>query len=345
MSYAAKKLVRLIGSVALITCSQLAFAETRALLIGVSGYPSLPENRRLRGPANDVQIMRNALVQSGVPADHVRLLADGIAGSSALPTRQAILDALSLLAEQSKLGDWAVVYFSGHGSQQPQPPGRRNYVEGDGMDEIFLPFDIGRWDGSKMTVQGAILDDEIGVALASLSRNGARVWAIFDTCHAGGMAKARSLHCAEEGCSVSRYVSPRALGVPEQVLSQPKQRRSKLRNGLQNDNNSVYFFASQKDEPAAEEPLPDLLSSAQETYSTTSRSVTAVPKRYFGLFTYLIAKTLPGWQGSFSTLATHLAEYYKARPYPTPLFEGGLANTPDFSSKKRPMEKKTADRP
>jgi hypothetical protein len=322
-----------------IAAWQLAFAETRALLIGVSGYPSLPENRRLRGPANDVQIMRDALVQSGVRSNRVRVLADGVAGSTSLPTREAILDAMRTLADQSKPDDWVIVYISGHGSQQPQPPGTHAYTEPDGMDDIFLPYDIGRWDGSKMAVEGAILDGEIGLALASISGTGARVWTIFDTCHAGGMAKGLPAKCAEEGCPVNRYVSPRTLGVPEQALSQMKPLRSKKSNRLQTADNMVYFFASQKDEPAAEEPLPDLLSFAQEKQSVPVAPGKAVPKRYFGLFTYLIAKALPSWQGNFSALANHVAERYKTRPYPTPLFEGNLGHTPDFSAKARSAEK------
>lgn len=322
-----------------ISSFQRSYAETSALLVGVSGYPSLPENRRLRGPANDVQILRDALVQSGVPEGRVRVLADGVAGSSALPTRQAILDAMRTMAEQSKPDDWVIIYLSGHGSQQPQPPGKHAYIEPDGMDDIFLPYDIGRWDGSKMAVPGAILDDEIGLALASISRTGAGVWAIFDTCHAGGMAKGLPAKCAEEGCPVNRYVSPRTLGVPEHALSQMKPLRSKKSNRLQTANNTVYFFASQKDEPAAEEPLPDLLSSAQEKQSMPVAPGKTVPKRYFGLFTYLIAKALPSWQGNFNALANHVAERYKTRPYPTPLFEGNLGHTPDFSAKARSAEK------
>lgn len=335
---------RLVGVIAL-TAWQLTFAETSALLIGVSGYPSLPENRRLRGPANDVQIMRDALVQSGVPLSNVRLLADSVTGSSALPTRQAILSAMRTLAEQAKPNDWVIIYLSGHGSQQPQPPGKQTYIEPDGMDEIFLPYDIGRWDGSKMAIQGAISDDEIGLAMDAITRKGARIWAIFDTCHAGGMAKGLSVGCAEEGCPVDRYVSPRTLGVPDHVLSQNNPRRTKPPNKLQTANSPVYFFASQKAEPAAEEPLPDLLAIAQDKLSGPSSSGKPVPKRYFGLFTYLIATALPNWHGNFSALASHVAERYKTRPYPTPLFEGDLGHTPDFFAKLKSAEKNITFKP
>ena len=105
---------------ALFSCAS-SYADTYALLVGVSGYPSLAESRRLRGPANDVQLMRAALIQQGVASNAITTLADGVKGSQALPTRQNILAGMRVLATQAKPGDWAIVYFSGHGSQQPQP--------------------------------------------------------------------------------------------------------------------------------------------------------------------------------------------------------------------------------
>ena len=326
-----------------LTLGQLTYAETRVLLVGVSGYPSLPEHRRLRGPANDVQIMRAGLLKAGVTANQIRILADGAVDSSALPTRQAILDSMRMLAEQARPKDWVIVYFSGHGSQQPQLPGKHAYTEPDGLDEIFLPYDIGKWDGSKMAVQGALIDDEIGHALEAISRKGASIWAIFDTCHAGGMAKAALADCSTDGCPVTRFVSPSALGVPEQSLHQAKPGRTKPtgtaarmpnNTGTGTDtNNPVFFFASQKDEPAAEEPLPDPLGAS------------GAPKRYFGLFTYLLAQALPNWSDDLGALASHIAQRYKARPYPTPLFEGALSQTPDFFAKQQIGAKKSSTPP
>jgi hypothetical protein len=154
-----------------------AFSETHALLVGVSGYPSLPEARRLRGPANDVQLMREALLRGGVPSSAIRVLADGVPQSAALPTRNEILGSLQSLSLQVKQEDWVILYFSGHGSQQPQPPGPHAYIEPDGLDEIFLPYDIGRWDGGKMMVGNAIVDDEVGEAMDAITHRGAREYA------------------------------------------------------------------------------------------------------------------------------------------------------------------------
>ena len=56
-----------------------ALAETRALVVGVSGYPALAETLRLTGPKNDSREFANTIVRLGVPAANVTVLADGVA--------------------------------------------------------------------------------------------------------------------------------------------------------------------------------------------------------------------------------------------------------------------------
>lgn len=311
-------------AVGLLCLALPALAAPQALLVGVSGYPALPEARRLRGPRNDVPLMRDALQRAGMPPEGIVLLADGVPGSAGLPTRSAILAALAALAAGAGSGDWVVVYFSGHGSQQPQPPvppGSGRYVEPDGLDEIFLPYDIGRWDGRIGTVQGALVDDEIGDALAAISARGARVWAIFDTCHAGDMA--RTWHGAQPGRSY-RAVPPQALGVPAGRAVRPPGPRSAA--APPPAGGRVVFYASHPDEPAAEEPLPP-----------PGGAPNAALKVY-GYFTWLIAQELGRQAGqptaTLATLAERVAQRYASRPYPTPLFEGDLNQVPNFFSRR-----------
>ncbi len=304
-------------------------AKTHALLIGVSGYPSLPQADRLIGPANDVRLIRAALLRQGVRSSSIRILADGVSGSIGLPTRREILAALADLEFRAEAGDWVIVYFSGHGSQQKQLSNHPSYVEPDGLDEIFLPYDIGRWDGSQMVVENAISDDEIGLAIDALRRKNIRVWAIFDTCHAGDMAKSLSLQPEQP---LFRYIHPKVLGVPSEFsggdavvtpksldshtsrtprsIALSRQPKQIPQPGL------VIFYASQPEEPAAEELLPNPILQG-------SRNAMAA-KLYFGYFTYLIAKSMPGWRGSFRQLAEKISQYYDRRPYPTPSFEGSL---------------------
>lgn len=317
-------------AVALLAGAVPLQAAPQALLVGVSGYPSLPEARRLRGPRNDVPLMRDALLRAGMSAAGVTLLADGVPGSRALPTRQAILSAMADLAARATPGDWVVVYFSGHGSQQPQPrlpAGSGAHREPDGLDEIFLPYDIGDWDGRAGGVRGALVDDEIGAALAAITARGARVWAIFDTCHAGDMA--RSWQGAAPGVS-HRNVPPDALGVPATAGALPSPRRTPTAP----PGGAVVFYAAQPDEPALEEPLPEA--------GAAGAPGSGAQRRVHGYFTWLIAQALaqqggaardPAQPGTtLAALARRVAQGYASRPFPTPLFEGNLAQVPNFFS-------------
>jgi hypothetical protein len=309
-------------------------AATHALLIGVSGYPTLPEQRRLKGPANDVQLLRAALLKIGVPPQQIEVLADTVPGSAGLPTRQAILASMDQLGQRAKSGDWVVLYFSGHGSQQPQTVRPGVSIEPDGLDEIFLPYDVGTWDPTRKVVQGAIIDDEIGDGIAKLTSRQVNVWAIFDTCHAGDMAKGT---VSLAGGPVTRFVAPTALGVPnDKVVGGVAIKRRKSGDGTSKgmqlpspvaagpaSERLVAFYASHADEPAAEESL-----AVPAELARTGGG--AEPRRYFGLFTYLIAEALRSPPASFRRLAQQLTERYKARPYPTPLFEGPIDKSPDF---------------
>ena len=315
---------------------QSAFATTRALLIGVSGYPNLPVKKQLLGPKNDVQLLRAALIHSGLSPAQITVIADGVAGSVALPTRNQILTQLRLLADRSQEGDWAIIYFSGHGSQQPQAlTSSTSYIEPDGLEEIFLPYDVAKWDEKQQKVEGALIDDEIGAVLEYFDKRNVKVWAIFDTCHAGGMLK--SLVDKPDG-AVSRFVNPVELGVPAILMKTAVEvaakkgsasktwdgdSRARNRHLLQNKSSDrqFVFYASQADEPSAEEPLPP---PALWPHAKSSE------RMYFGLFTYLIANELPGWSGKFSEIASRVRSGYHARPYPTPSFDGNLAVQPNF---------------
>lgn len=303
-----------------------AGASIHALLVGVSGYPNLPERYHLRGPANDVALLRVALQRAGVPGTQVTVLADGVDGSAALPTRANILGGIAAMAERAQRGDWVLVVLAGHGSQQPQTLARRSasgaYIEPDGLDEMFLPYDVSGWRGDLGTVANGLLDDEIGVALGQLVHAGLKVWVVFDTCHAGDMAKGSANPSAHRRV---RFVPPRALGVPE-ALSRKSTKLSArqapppprpLTTRSPGPGKLVIFSASQADEPAAEEQLPvpdwalDALGSSQ-------------PERHFGLFSHQIALALPQWDGKFASLVQTVGQAYRRRPYPTPVFEGDV---------------------
>lgn len=186
---------------ALLFQSVAAHAETRALLIGVSDYEA--DNvgiTDLKGPANDVRLMRDVLKARGVT--DIRILADGVAGG-VRPTRDAILAAFDTLTADVAAGDFVYIHFSGHGTRQPD----QNGDETDGYDEVFLAIDSTRAPVGDPQIPNAIVDDEIGAAVRRIRAQGADVWLVIDSCHAGTGIRAAASNVAP------RFVDPAALGV------------------------------------------------------------------------------------------------------------------------------------
>lgn len=296
----------------------LALASDHALLVGISNYPKI--GKRLEGPANDLRLMQALMRGMGLPEANIEILADGLPERSALPTRANILSALDGLAQRAQPGEWAVVYFSGHGTQLPQTAATRSrYVEPDGMDSAFLPHDVEHWNPRRKMVVGAIVDDEIGIALRRIAAGGAKVWAIFDTCHAGDMTRGPGSGPAP---AVSRFVAPGELGVP---LARPAMALKATYGGgatssrtlgvtvrLESAAGSTWVasYAAQRDEPALEESFVDPLH--------------GIETRRYGVFTYHLFQLAHTKRLTFAELAQQVRDAYSDRPFPTPYFEGRL---------------------
>ena len=168
-----------------LNLSSKAIAQTkRALLVGVNQYPFLNEDVQREGPGNSVILMEDLLLDFGF-AD-VRKLhdTDPTGTPDKLPTKANIENQMKKLIADTKAGDQIVLYFTGHGAQQPAP---ENSTEPDGKDELFLPRDTKGWaqDGEQGTVQNAIVDDQIGQWLDQLKNRKALVTVILDCCHSG----------------------------------------------------------------------------------------------------------------------------------------------------------------
>ena len=203
-----------------------AFAASRtyhALLVACTDYPNLPQKNWLIGPKNDAVLVRDYLL-SNVPApvkfapENVTVLADGVDGAAGSPTHAAIKAALADLAAKVQRDDFVYLHLSGHGAQQPQAKAGN---ETDGLDEIFLPADIGKWVDRDKGVPNALIDDEIGAALDAIRDKGAFVWAVFDCCHSGTATRA-----VEVDDETERKVECRAdLGIPDAAKMRAGARR------------------------------------------------------------------------------------------------------------------------
>lgn len=278
-----------------------------AVIVGVSQYPTLEPELQLEGPRNDVPLVLNWLQRTrAVPRSRMTVLADQVAQADGLPTRSAILNALNALPQRTVSGDTVFLYFAGHGSRQPQPG--QSWTKADGLDEIFLPRDVGRWAEGQQRVTGAIIGSEIGRLVDALRAQGVFVWLVFDSCHSA--TGARAIVNAQIR---SRGVAPGKLGAPERATAATdgtppfqlvRVSDRHLAGGY------VAFYAAQGSQTAPELPLP----------------AGASDRQVHGLFTFALLKSLAHVRaGSYREVAHRiLADYTITYPDTTPEFEGAL---------------------
>ncbi len=147
-----------------------------ALLIGINEYPKFAPRGQLSGCVNDVEVMRQALVNSfNFPENHVAVLTDRQA------TRKGILTAMRDLVQKVGQDDVVVVHYSGHGSQMTDLEGD----EPDGLDETIVPYDSGRAPYENRDIK----DDEIYLWLKDLTAKTSSVTLVFDCCHSGTITR------------------------------------------------------------------------------------------------------------------------------------------------------------
>lgn len=251
-----------------------------AVLVGVGRYEHLPKELHLNGPPNDVRLMRKYLItEEKFPKEHIISLTDG---GDILPMRAEIITALETLGERLAAGDFALLYFSGHGSRQPAKVG--DVEELDGYDEIFLPADVRGWDKKIGSVENAITDDEIGAYISSYRRKGADIWLIFDSCHSGTMTRG-----VGDDAVRTRKIPETALDIPER----PARNRSGTEMGVQTPTFAdgsleaargilVSFSAAHTSEEAPEMKLPKG-SQQQEDRGLLTHSIFTVLSRFPGI--------------------------------------------------------------
>ncbi|NUB46283.1 caspase family protein [Fertoebacter nigrum] len=288
--------------------------ENHALLIGASTYENLEERFWLKGPANDVALVESYLTTSApVPFDigNVTVLADGVPGKQA-PTLAAIRAAFADLTVRVQPGDFVYLHFSGHGSQAPAADPDS---ELDGLDELFLPVDVGPWSDEIGAVENALVDDEIGQMIDALRAKGADVWAVFDSCHSGTVTRAAPSGDDEVR---TRQLPPEALGLTEEAMNvttralpDPRAQAEAPFDAGEGEGSLVAFFAAQTNEVTPEKNLPK----------------GKAGRKPQGVFTYALFETLAAHPGAtYRQIGQEVLRNYAVRNLATatPLFEGDL---------------------
>ena len=289
---------------------------SHALLVGCTDYPNLSERYQLRGPANDVKLLREVLEKRfGFLAANIKTLAED-EGEENRPTRAHIQREFDRLTRIARPGDQIVILLGGHGSQQPdQFPPDPDDPEPDGLDETFLPCDVGAWDKQKQVVTNAIIDDELRAWTKKILAKGASLFVIVDACHSGTVLR-------DASDEVEREV-PAGTLVPQDALDLARKRAAEFYGQQRGDGapeespfkmaregSLVALYAAQSTEPTVERPMPP---------------DGTVTKRH-GLLTYAVCQLLMESKTplTYRELGQRVYAQYVQwhRTSPTPLIEG-----------------------
>jgi hypothetical protein len=278
-----------------------------ALLIGCTRYPNLGPEFQLTGPGNDVKLMEHVLREKLVFSPEKITVLSEAAGETRSPTYQNIEREFKRLAREAQAGDHVFILMCGHGSQQPADTDIPDNYEPDGFDETFLPRDVGPWDGGKVKVSNAIVDNQLGDWLKAIRARGAEVCIIVDSCHSGTMVRG-----SEE--EKARQISPTSL-IPKDVFDKARKE-------------AVAKAKAQK--PPAKKLVPDLVAiyAALPTESTYELPLPpgSTERKYYGILTYAICRVLDQAQTplTYRELVHRVRAQYVAwgRYWPTPFLEG-----------------------
>lgn len=191
---------------AFITLVAFSAAEAKnrkfGLFVGINTYSGgiLP----LKGCVNDATKMREAMTTKfGFKVADTTLLTDAAA------TRDGILTNLKKYEALAGAGDILVFHYSGHGTlfpdeyseeqdetkliymEEPNDEGVMEVIyERDTYDSAIVPFDA-RLRTSGKPWRNLILDDELYAIFGAITRKGAQVVLISDSCHSGSIDRAK----------------------------------------------------------------------------------------------------------------------------------------------------------
>lgn len=155
-------------------------AEKRALLIGISDYPTVKGHPELEWNdihgANDVEILTPTLQKHGFKTTSI---------INQEATAQNIRKQLSKFSSSLKAGDIVYLHFSCHG----QPIEDLDGDEADGWDEAIIPVDAQKvYSKDKYKGENHITDDELNRLFRTIRTKIGRkgyLTVVVDACHAG----------------------------------------------------------------------------------------------------------------------------------------------------------------
>lgn len=165
-------------TILILLAATIAFAEKRALVIGIGTYPDVDYGWHAIHGDNDVPIVVDMLLCNGYKQSNISTLTNNEA------TYTGIRHALQTLIRQAENGDVIYIHFSGHGQQITDFDGD----ESDGWDEAWIPYDALQEPTETYHGERHLLDDELNKYLLQLRANvgeKGKIIVVSDACHSG----------------------------------------------------------------------------------------------------------------------------------------------------------------
>ena len=192
----------LVAFLFLVAASSTSAAGNKyGLFVGINAYGG--GINPLKGCVNDATRMRDAMIMKfGFKEADTTLLTDAAA------TREAIMGNLQKYQTLAGPGDLFVFHYSGHGTLFPdaysdeQDETKLIYMEStNDKGEVEVMYERGTYDSAIVPVnardrsgkarRSLILDDELYAILGAITRKGAQVVLISDSCHSGSIDRAK----------------------------------------------------------------------------------------------------------------------------------------------------------
>ncbi len=157
------------------------WAETkRALLIGIEDYESVPGLVPLKGPGNDIRLVKHILMEKlDFEEQNIEVLRNKQA------THTGLRKAFEGLAQKIKQGDFIYIHYCGHGSQVRDRDGDEYPRE---FDQTWVPYGSRRTDVMGIDAYD-ITDDELHGWLDPIMEKTERVVFVSDCCHSGSVSR------------------------------------------------------------------------------------------------------------------------------------------------------------
>lgn len=267
--------------------------QTYALLIAAHGYNSESKWNELgESTLTDMQLVRSALLERGVPNENIYVLDSGA-------TRLAIVNAVeNVLIPSLKKGDVVIFHFSGHGYQIPD----NNKDELDGLDEALVPINAKNDGGRRKDLsfyENYLRDDELNKLLErirlALGPSG-DLFVSIDACHSGTSTR---------GIGPSRGAVRLDLDTYENSDAEETWEPLSTQNDL---SNMVAFFASSQSQLNSEYQEGDLscgslsfaLSKAISS-STSTTSYQALFEKVRNTMIGIVPSQTPSAEGTLNT--------------------------------------------